>query len=55
MEAEKLPNEIAEKCAAFSDHLTKIERQLEIVAGIGIKERNTMDALDRAKIDLGNF
>ena len=49
----KLPKEIAEKCEAFSDHVKKMEEQLEKISNISMKDRNALNPLDRAKIDLG--
>lgn len=49
----KLPKEIAEKCEAFSEHVKKMEEQLEKISNISMKDRNALSPLDRAKIDLG--
>ena len=49
----KLPKEIAEKCEAFSEHVKKMEEQLEKISNISTKDRNALSPLDRAKIDLG--
>ena len=38
----KLPKEIAEKCEAFSEHVKKMEEQLEKISNISMKDRNAL-------------
>ena len=53
MEVEQtLPEDIKNKCEQFEENLSQMEKQLETIIGMDAKARNSLNALDHAKIDL---